>query len=67
MTPEKAIEQKDYRMATLIAQACSNGSLRQDLKFQLESWTLNGITEKITEKRIKIYKLLAGDVNSVSR
>ena len=52
-------------MATLIAQGCSNGPIREDLTNQLKYWKENGTSTRIDGKLWKIYQLLSGDINGV--
>lgn len=53
-------------MATLIAQASSDSSIKNDLEEQLKIWNQTDSIRYISPERIKIYRLLSGDVNVVA-
>lgn len=53
-------------MSTLVAQAFSNTTIRSDMENQIKLWQSNGTANYISDSRMKIFKLLSGDVNSVS-
>lgn len=53
-------------MSTLVAQAFSNTTIRSDMENQIKLWQSNGTAAYVSDSRMKIFKLLSGDVNSVS-
>ncbi len=59
-----ALEEKDYKLATLVSQSTSYTSFSQDILAQLSIWQESGALSLISDKRLKIYKLLSGDVNT---
>eukprot|EP00163_Fabomonas_tropica_P011988 TRINITY_DN2302_c4_g1_i1.p1 TRINITY_DN2302_c4_g1~~TRINITY_DN2302_c4_g1_i1.p1 ORF type:complete len:2083 (+),score=587.56 TRINITY_DN2302_c4_g1_i1:397-6645(+) len=61
-----ATQEKDHRLALLLAQAGSAGALREDIAAQRQIWEANGAKEFIQEDRERVYALLAGDMSVVA-
>lgn len=63
-----AIESKEFHLGTLVAQSVNTyPDIRSDLSAQIDLWQRERVINKVPQKKLKIYKLLSGDVNSVSQ
>jgi len=62
----QALSIGEHRLALLLAQATSPTVLQQSVKEQLDVWKQNGVLDKIPKSKLKVYRLLAGDVDVTS-
>jgi nuclear pore complex protein Nup98-Nup96 len=61
---DSAIEGKDLRLATLVAQAGGDAAFREDVFQQLARWRKYGSNEFISKEYRRVYELLCGNVGS---
>lgn len=59
---QAAIEAKDFRLATLLAQAGGDDSFREDVYLQLSKWREHRVDSHISKPYRRIYELLCGNV-----
>ncbi|KAK4764700.1 hypothetical protein SAY86_025790 [Trapa natans] len=65
---ELAVSKGDVRLALLLSQAGGSSANRSDISRQLDLWRMNGLDFNFIEKdRIKIYELLAGNIDGALR
>ncbi|PKI31565.1 hypothetical protein CRG98_048049 [Punica granatum] len=65
---ELAVSKGDVRLACLLSQAGGSSVNRSDISRQLDLWRINGLDFNFIEKgRIKIYELLAGNIDGALR
>lgn len=65
---ELAVSKGDVRLACLLSQAGGSSANRSDVSRQLDLWRVNGMDFNFIEKdRIKIYELLAGNIDGALR
>eukprot|EP01029_Cantina_marsupialis_P010060 TRINITY_DN2302_c0_g2_i1.p1 TRINITY_DN2302_c0_g2~~TRINITY_DN2302_c0_g2_i1.p1 ORF type:complete len:904 (+),score=307.08 TRINITY_DN2302_c0_g2_i1:109-2712(+) len=60
-----AMKVGDYRLGTLIAQGNGDVSVREDIGDQLDEWLQNGVSNHVHPGRLRILRLLAGDMSAV--